>query len=117
MNRESEELSLDALLDAISNERRRGAILTIASRGVVSKKEMAREISGEENGKRFDRVRISLHQLHLPKLSEMGIVEQLDDAYTLGPNGEDAVEALRRLECEPAGNDTRLRNFLRPLVG
>jgi hypothetical protein len=114
---DSEGIGLDALLNSLSNERRRNAILTVASEGMVTKKEIARQISGEGNGPEFDRARISLHQVHLPKLSEMGIVEEVDGAYTLGPNGEEALDALRRLECEQSSNDTQLRNFLRPLVG
>lgn len=72
MSENSEGIGLDALLDSLSNERRRKAILTIASEGMVTKKEMARLIAGEESGEEFDRVRISLHQVHLPKLAERG---------------------------------------------
>jgi hypothetical protein len=116
MNENSEGIGLDALLDSLSNERRRNVILTIASEGMVTKKEMARLIAGEESGDEFDRVRISLHQVHLPKLAERGIVTEIDGGYTFGPNGEEALDALRRLQCEPS-NESRLRNLLRPVVG
>ena len=116
MSENSEGIGLDALLDSLSNERRRKAILTIASEGMVTKKEMARLIAGEGSGEEFDRVRISLHQCHIPKLAERGIVTEIDGGYTFGPNGEEALDALRRLQCEPS-NESRLRNLLRPVVG
>jgi ribosomal protein S19E (S16A) len=112
-----EGIGLDAVLDSLANERRRGAIRTIASEGMVTKQEIAREVSGEERGKRYKRAYISLHQCHLPKLEEYGIVREVDEGYTFGPNGEEALDALRRLQCEDAGNESRLRNLLRPLNG
>lgn len=113
---DSEGIGIDELLDNLSNERRRKAILTLATEGSATKEEIASEMTGEESGKEFERARVSLYQCHLPKMAEAGIVEELDGGYTLGPNGEEAVDALRRLDCE-AGNDTRLRNFLRPVLG
>lgn len=112
-----EGIGLDEILDSLGNDRRRGAIRTIASEGMVTKREIAIEISGEASGREFERTRISLHQCHLPKLEEYGIIEEVGERYTFGPNGPAAYEALRRLECEDSGAESRLRNMLRPVLG
>lgn len=112
-----EGIGLDELLDSLSNERRRKAILTLAGEGEMTKREMAREISEEASGKEFERVRVSLHQCHLPKLAERNIVAECEEGYTLGENGEEALDALRRIRCEDEGNESMLRSILRPVLG
>lgn len=112
-----EGIGLDDILDSLGNERRRIAIATIASEGMASTRELAIEISGAERGDEYDRAYISLYQCHLPKLENYGVIEEVDERYTFGPNGPEALDALRRLECEDAGNDSRIRNLLRPVLG
>jgi len=114
---EPEGIGLDSLLDSLSNERRRRSIEVIASEGMVSKRRLAEEVSGEESGQRYKRAYVSLHQCHLPKLAGYGIVEERDAGFTFGPNGEEALDCLRRLQCEDTGNESRLRNILRPVIG
>lgn len=115
---DNEGIEINDLLNILANERRRHCIRYIANYGQVSKADLATELSGTYGGDDYKREYVSLHQQHLDRMAEVGVVRiQEDDSITFGPNGELAVEALRRLETVDDESDAGLRNLLRPVLG
>lgn len=94
----SEGIELDALLDILSNERRRYCLMTIkTSEEPLSLKAIAREMAGGEGSRCSERIRVSLYQCHVPRMEDAGVVRETGSGIELGEHGEEAIEALRRL--------------------
>ena len=95
-------LSKDLVFTMLSNGRRRHVIHYLKQRGErVTLRELSRQVAAWENGVETDdldykqrkRVYTSLHQTHLPKLNDAGIVDYDRDRGTVALD-----EAARELE-------------------
>jgi DNA-binding transcriptional ArsR family regulator len=95
------ELSKDVVFSILSNGRRRFVIrLLKRADGPVAVRDLAQQVAAWENGvsvpeltyKQRKRAYTSLHQTHLPKLKEAGIVEYDSDRGTVSTG--DAVAAV-----------------------
>lgn len=75
-------------------KRRRLALAALEGRdGAVELQELAREVATREgieteDGDAFERVAVTLHHVHLPKLAEAGILEYDPEARRVEPVGE-----------------------------
>ncbi|MFB6167992.1 MAG: hypothetical protein ABEJ43_04010 [Haloferacaceae archaeon] len=85
-------LSKDLVFTMLSNERRRHVIHCLKQRGErVTMRELSRQVAAWENGVETDdldykqrkRVYTSLHQTHLPKLADAGIIDYDRDRGTV----------------------------------
>lgn len=82
------ELKLDAVFSLLSSERRRIAIQIINDQGAINKSELAEHVAAVELDKPIrdldsqerKRVLVSLHQAHLPKMEQWGVIDY--DAQT-----------------------------------
>lgn len=90
----SDELPLDAVYHLLQNERRRGVISYLDDHEApVTRSEVAEQVAAWENGTDVDgidsqerkRVYIALHQIHLPKLDDAGVLEYDPDRGTITP--------------------------------
>lgn len=118
-------IDVDDLFEALSNSRRRHVIRLVGD-DEVDVGELARTIAAVENeialesidSQQRKRVYVALHQVHLPKLDDYGIVEWNDRAQTIttGPAHETALEAMAAATGsvdEPDSILDRVRNFIR----
>lgn len=120
---EETELSLDAIYHLLQNERRRGVISYLAKHDCpVTRSEVAEQVAAWENGTDVDqidsqerkRVYIALHQVHLPKLDDAGVLEYDADRGTITPHPllervNDIIEDTSDLSAtanQPSGNAT-----------
>lgn len=104
-------LSKDTLYGLLSDRRRRTVLYQLDEReNPVSLAELARVIVLEETGSNVDapsealrRVRISLHHVHLPKLSDAGAVafDRADGTAELIEDGRGALTLLEAIESSP----------------
>lgn len=110
---QSARLTRSAIFDMLSNARRRYVLLQLQQRSAASIRELSRDLAAWENdvdvaavsSKQRKRVYTALHQTHLPRLDEYGIVTYdrdrgqvratdrlevfgpyLDDGGAVGPN-------------------------------
>lgn len=100
---EPERIEPDHVYGLLSNSRRRAVLDLLHAHGPMSKSELGERIAelegNEPTGQPRKRVIVSLHQCHLPKLTNHGVlVEMQNDTYRLGPNAE---RLLRQLEYSP----------------
>jgi DNA-binding transcriptional ArsR family regulator len=102
-------LSKDLVFTMLSNQRRRHVIHYLKQRGEqVTVRDLSRQVAAWENGvgveqldyKQRKRVYTSLHQTHLPKLDDAGIVEYDRDRGTVSL-GSAAVELDVYMEVVP----------------
>lgn len=105
MPAEIPELTPDVVFDALRNPRRQFALAYLRQQDrPVTLTELARRTTAWEAGEppteiaedRVDRVRVSLHHSHLPKLADLGLVEYTgDDRHTVS-----ATEKVQMLEAD-----------------
>lgn len=89
--------SVDGVLDALASPRRRLVLAVLrAADGVLDREELARRVSdfeGPEHTEDYvDEVLATLHHVHLPKLSEAGIVERDCEVRTVRYRGHPHVD-------------------------
>jgi hypothetical protein len=91
--------------DILRNERRRGVLRELAANGLASTiGRLADEIAAQEAGEAppptdvRQSVYVSLHQTHLPKLDNLGVVryDRDDRTVELLPPGQEVVDHLKR---------------------
>jgi len=92
--------SLDALFDALADERRR-AVLDVLSHqtGPIHVETLARELEAKERGiaesdvpvDEIEQLLMGLYHVHLPRLAEAGLVEYDSDADTVAYEGHPAL--------------------------
>jgi hypothetical protein len=109
---EPEALSKDTVFSLLSNQRRRYAIHYLhRTAEPASLRDLTEQVAAWENGVTVDdleykqrkRVYTSLHQTHLPKLVEAGVVEYDRDEDTVELTDRAAVlDAYLELEDDPA---------------
>ena len=79
-------MGLDEVLMVLSNERRRHVITVLGEEGGLPLADLRREVAnrqadGEATGAEHKRVHVSLHQSHLPKLKEHGVVSDMEEDF------------------------------------
>ena len=87
--------------DVLRNDRRRLVLSRLRDAEVpISVRELSEYIAGVEAGETpaprnvRQSVYVSLHQTHLPKLDDLGIVEQVDDGVTLSRHADEVTVYL-----------------------
>lgn len=100
-------LDTDELLHQLANERRRLAVRAVADQGPCRTRAISEAVAedtvpysdDERPGEHRHRIHISLLQSHLPKLTENGVLTEMDDnRYRLGPAGEQFLTVLNAVE-------------------
>ena len=110
-------VSLTALFDALADVRRRDALVTLLSHGDLPLPDLADEVAVAERDEPLPKidpdavlqVYLSLYHTHLPKLTDVGLVEydQERDFVALTDTAR-AVESTVRALCDPdADSDQR----------
>lgn len=105
---ESDDATVDRVLDIIRNERRRRVLSRLVrSNGRSNLRDLAESIAAWENdvtvreltSRQRKRAYVSLYQAHLPKMADHGIVEydQETGDVELTPLGDEAFDVLRAL--------------------
>lgn len=83
-------LPKDDVYALLSNARRRAAFDAIHFGAPIAKEALIDAVATAEYGDPTDkerkRIHVSLHQCHLPKLEDAGVVEQTAEGYRLGEN-------------------------------
>lgn len=92
-------VSLDDTYHVLSNERRRSLVKHLSG-GVTRKADLSEEIAGEECGgvvghQDRKRVYVALHQVHIPRLEEMGLVEVSESGGRITPT--DRLHEVNRI--------------------
>lgn len=109
---ETQQLSADAIFEALSNSRRRAIVKCLWNREeAITTSELVDEVAAAENDvdvqslqyEQRKRVYTSLHQSHLPKLVEDGFVERDNDEVELTEAAE-RLKAHIELESEYESN-------------
>lgn len=77
-------LNADESFELLSSARRRAILRILSKHGMMSKGELADRIS-EASGDKRQTVLISIHQVHLPRLQEEGVVSWKNDLVSLNP--------------------------------
>ncbi|WP_135805552.1 DUF7344 domain-containing protein [Halorussus marinus] len=104
---------LDATLNALAHRRRRDALYCLAERDPETVSGLARELAARQTGvsvdemssEGVDRIETDLYHVHLPKLSEAGIVEYDDRSgaisYSWPPETvETLLDVCRTIELD-----------------
>lgn len=107
----STDLSTDDLLTAISNERRRHVILTVAVVGPVTQNELSQAVAAAENDlppedlsrRQEQRARTTLYQNHLDILEDAGLVEWVDQRVHPTDATEDVAAIIKAVDGATAG--------------
>ena len=101
----SADLSSDEIFELLSSSRRRRVILYLLKNpGGATLQELAREIAAEENDCAIDDVTkkqqksvyVSLHQTHISKLSEAGVIDRGDDRIVPGDRASELAPYFER---------------------
>lgn len=111
-------LSIDRIHKILSNSRRRAVLDVLRERGPMDKSEVVDAVTAVETdtppervcGTERKRVHVSLHQCHLPKLEEAGVVVKEDRKLTLGPNATE-VHGFRH-DTRSGGTIGRIKQVL-----
>lgn len=90
---ESEQLTADAAFDLLSNARRRYVLCYLQDRGKATVRALSRYTAAWENdvqpsavsSRQRKRAYTALHQTHLPRLDEYGVIEYDRDGGTVEP--------------------------------
>ncbi|QSG11725.1 putative trancriptional regulator, ArsR family [Halapricum desulfuricans] len=99
----TERLSRDEIFDLLSSSRRRYVIAHLLDHPEgVTLRELSRAIAARENDcsvdevtkKQRKRVYVSLHQTHVPKLSNAGVIDRVDDRIVPGDRAPDLAPYL-----------------------
>lgn len=105
----SGELSRDEIFDLLSNSRRRYVISYLLDNPEgTTLQELARAIAAEENDCAIDdvtkkqqkRVYVSLHQTHVRRLSEVGVIDRDDDRLLAGPRASELAPYFGQPEAK-----------------
>lgn len=113
-DRPGDGLNLTDAYDVLRNDRRRYALAVIERHGTVPKGELVDAVAANEGATTTEgrkRVYVALQQAHLPKLEDMGAIEERDGGLSLTPRGE-AVWAIH----EAGSEANELRNGVRGRV-
>ena len=107
------DLGTDTLLHALSNERRRVALMALNDCGPIEFAELVRVVAAlvyecdveaiDEDQRRT--VYASLYQSHIPQLEEAGIVERRASAVALSDTGRQVVAVLEDMDERYFGGD------------
>lgn len=97
------DLDKDTIHHLLSNERRRLIVDIVERQGPISKGELASIVAARENHCTIDqletqerkRVKISHHQVHLPKLEDHGVICTHENMVGLGPHSRAFLRYLR----------------------
>ena len=89
-----EELSVDHIHRLLSSSRRRAILDVVMDQRIVSKSALVDAVAAAENdttpeavsGQPRKRVHVSLHQCHLGKLEEAGVIVRENRDISIGPN-------------------------------
>lgn len=116
------DLSMDDVLDVLSNERRRVVIRELATVAVstpermpVQNSHLSRHVASIEYGKtireldnkEYKRVHISLHQCHLPMMDRLDVVRYDDrNRVHVTPATRELSDLLEHLESVTGGGDS-----------
>jgi hypothetical protein len=111
------ELTADVAFDLLSNARRRYVLCYIRERGKASVGELSRYTAAWENdvkptalsSSQRKRVYTALHQTHLPRLDEYGIVTYDPDRGTVTP--QPRLELLEEYLKEPADREPNWHRY------
>jgi len=103
----------EAVFDILKNSRRRATLEYLAQAGdeTVPVSVLAEHVATAENettaeglsAEQRKRVYVSLHQCHLPKLDDLGVIryDQEETAVELGPNAPDVMSYMRATSRGP----------------
>ena len=86
------ELTKDEIYSLLSVQRRRDVLTHVLGSGEITKTELTEVLTELEYGEHYDseqrkRVLVSLHQVHLPKLADMDVIEYENERVVRpGPN-------------------------------
>lgn len=103
------ELSRDDIFDILRNSRRRAVINHLRTeKSTMTLNELAEQIAGDENdigvedlsSQQRKRVYVSLHQNHLPKMDDMGVVDYDRDRGTIALGDISGVSPYLSLELD-----------------
>jgi predicted transcriptional regulator len=111
------ELTADVAFDLLSNARRRYVLCYIRERGETSVRELSRYTAAWENdvtpvsvsSSQRKRVYTALHQTHLPRLDEYGIVTYDPDRGTVTPQAR--LDLLEEYLQQPADRDPNWHRY------
>jgi len=95
-------VSTDRKHELLSNSRRRKVLTLLAEHGRMGKGELADKIAptetdGRVSGQDRKRVVVALHQCHLPKMVDYGVLEQRPDGYQLKPAADDLLPHIKEI--------------------
>lgn len=89
-----EGIGLDELFVILSNERRRNSIKVMHDEGPVPKDRLADRLLEMEDAKRKS-IFVSLHQNHLPRMLDGGVIAETGSGYELREGGRIAYRIIR----------------------
>lgn len=93
---------LDKAYHILSNQRRRHIVRALMHKPRMDKRDLRELVTEQEVGKPFEQiqqdsrqcVRVSLHQCHIPKLEDYGIIQIDRNVVSQGPTFEETVALL-----------------------
>lgn len=106
-------ISIDDVFTILSNSRRRAVISALMDEGQLTKRELIDRVTASETdvpvpeieSDERRRVQITLHQTHLPKLEDYGVIEEIgEDNYVLGDCARKAETVLQSI----SGDETTI---------
>lgn len=102
-------LSNDRKHELLSNSRRRRVIVELCKADSLTKSELAdklaaKETDGPVGSQDRKRVMVALHQCHMPKLIDSGVVEETGDGYALGVNAGPLLPLVDELPRRKRGS-------------
>ena len=111
------ELTADAAFDLLSNARRRYVLCYVRERGETSVRELSRYTAAWENdvtppavsSSQRKRVYTALHQTHLPRLDEYGVVSYDPDRGTVTP--QPRLDLLEEYLTQPEDRETNWHRY------
>ena len=105
---ETAALTTDDLHHLLSNSRRRTVVAVLDDEHPLPKDTLAERVAARETGKGVDeldyqerkRTLVSLHQCHLPKLVDHGVIERHHEGYVPGPAAAELLPYLDGVDVD-----------------
>ena len=96
-------MELDDVFHLLQNSRRRSVLSILSDHGAIDKGELASLVAEEENGHEPNcderkRVLVALHQTHLPKMEDHGVVETDHNVVRLTAEADPLLNVLESVE-------------------
>lgn len=97
------QIDLDGILDVLQNNRRRAILAVMTDDAPVRKRDLSDHVAdltidGQPDTDWEKTTYVTLHQNHLPKLEDYGVVTVDDGVVDRGPNWDAVMEVKRRID-------------------